>query len=72
MPLIQKPSVYLNNKNMRLNTRFIVRGNGERVYVLKDTEIEEAEFLRLFPLGDKIKVLNDSQHKGDNIGSAAL
>lgn len=72
MPLIQRPSVYLTNKTMRLYTRFIVRQNGERVYILKETEIPETEFLRLFPLGDKIKVLNDSQHKGEGIGSASI
>jgi len=60
----QPPSEYLHNLEKRRNTRFIVYPCGRMIYLINGVEIEPAEFHRLFPLADRIRVLSDAQKKG--------
>ncbi len=69
--MTQSPTEYLINRYKRLYTPFIVNGEG-RFYECKGEMIPEKEFLKQFPVAETIRVLHAGQHKGDNIGSAAL
>ena len=67
----QSPSEYLAHKTKQEQTPYIINNDGE-FYQCNGLLIPRAEFESHFPMAEKIRVLHMGQHKGDNIGSAAL
>lgn len=64
----QTPTEYCINKQTLLNTPFIIDGQGGW-FEYEGQLIAENEFLKMFPLGDKIRPITND--KGPSIGSAS-
>lgn len=64
--MIQTPIQYLRNKEIRLYTPARI-ANGREFYLYEGKEIEASEFLKMFPLPDKVRQETVASKKGRTV-----